>query len=278
MNIQCDTAKTKERKQQLKEMYDRYYQDGICKYYDLCSQNAINDGNTKGYHSSYAVSIGDNYDFCFNHEAIRILFVGKEGRNRNCDIDQAARLSSFLPEGKVNLHYQETYKMLCEMLNYNWKDGRCSDSNKYLYKPDANLTCYALTNLYRCAFKKCPSQVSNIKNYPPQDEHCLAILKEEIKILQPTIIVLQKNGLRATAIAPDATPCKDEANDEVYGVYKSENTYIIETIHPRNFGKWYKTYKPLFSKALTYLRTIGKLPALDCDTTDELNRIVKGQA
>ena len=274
MTISSNPAQTQARKEKLEVMYAEFYNGklGQCRFYEDCACGLVNE-NPNGYRFSYAALVGSHYDLSLtaNNKNIRILFVGKEGRSGNSKLDTPVRLSDFSLEKKVNLHYRETYKMLCEMLGYNWKNGKCKDKFKFLNKPDANLACYALTNLYRCAFKKNDDDVRNIPNSDAQKERCLSILREEIRILEPTVIVLQKGDLHAEMIAGDAEPV-----DSAIGLFysKKSDAHILETIHPSNYGKWYRTYKPRFTKAVNYLKAKGKLPAPDCDTTDALNEIV----
>jgi len=270
--LKIEKEKTIQRKRELLTLYKNYYcENGICKLYKICSQQAVTDGLVNGYNSSFAAMVGDNYDIIVNGKAIRILIVGKEGRFKNeCSnsLFSPKRLIGFLDEGKVNLHYRETYKMLCEMLNYNWVNNSIEDTNKFLYKQDSVLTCFALTNMYRCAFKEHSEQVSNIKNYPEQTKNCLEILKEEIKILEPTIIILQKSGFTADDISPDST----EIFETIY-YSNALKAYIIESIHPRNYGKWYNDGYPKFSKAVSRLRLLEALPPLDFSTTDLINAL-----
>lgn len=273
MGVYSNIQRTLLRITELNKLYGHYYSENkTCKYYPTCSQKPLHLGYNKGYHSSFAVSIGKNYDLNIDGIDIRILFVGKEGRNKNNKISPTKRLQEFEAEGKVNLHYREVYKMLCEMLSYNWINEKHKESNRYLYKPDANITCFALTNIYRCAFKENDRQVKNIFNSSEQNINCLKILKEEIKILQPTIIVLQKSNICAKSFDKNAELCIGTTNVYYSSIY---NAYFIQTIHPSNYGKWYKTYKPEFSNAVNYLKSIKKLPLANRDTTIELNLIDK---
>ncbi len=267
--LRSNKEKTIHRKNALSELYNNYYcEKGVCKYYKTCSKQALADNLTAGYDSSLAAMVGENYDIEINDEKIRILIVGKEGRNKNDLQYSPKRLLGFLNEGKVNLHYRETYKMLCEMFNYNWNNDSIADSNKFLFKPDSVLTCFSLTNLYRCAFKKYPEQVKGVKNYPIQTENCLELLIEEIRILEPTIIILQKAGLHASDISRDAVELTDT-------LFYSEtiDSYIIETIHPSNYGKWYNEAYPRFSRDVKKLRLLNKLPPEDLITTEALNKL-----
>ena len=271
MTVTSNPIRTIERKAALESCYTAFYRhEQGCRFFEHCSDGLV-DKFPNGYRFSKTVSLGVHYDLTIDGLDVRILFIGKEGRSGRNALRQPARLTDFREEKKVNLHYRETYKMLCEMLGYNYENGKLKDHSKFLCKPDANLACYALTNLYRCAFKQHDSDVKSIPNTKAQTANCLTILREELRILEPTVIILQKADLRAVHIAPDAIVV-----EKACGLYVSESlqAYLIETSHPSNFGKWYRESKPRFSRAVNALRARGALPAQGSDTTDLLNTLV----
>ena len=266
--VSSNPEQTERRVKQLEALYDSFYSEqNRCIYYSDCSEGQ----HTNGFMFSRAASVGGNYDLCVDRKPIRIIFVGKEGRNGNDDVHPTTRLSEF--SGRVNQHYQESYKMLCEMLRYNWEARGLKENNRFRDKPDANLTCFALTNLYRCAFKKERSQVKYVPNIERQREHCSEILRAELRILQPTVLVLQKADLKAVNIFPDAIRHGDH---ESVWYSTAANVFVIETSHPHNRNKnrgWYNYYKPRFTDAVNYLASIGALPEIGADLTNEIDKL-----
>lgn len=264
--------KTKERKNLAEKMYSDYYKNGICTFKKNCTGN-IN----KGYHSSYALQIGENYDFDIDGRPIRILFMGKESPadKSTKNVPRTATLmevaedwaASHNGRKRVNLHYQETYKMLCYMLNYNPEP-----IYPFYNRDDKVLKHFALTNRYRC---KLDNGRTNITNNHEQRKNCLCILREELRIMKPTVIVLQLQETTADELFFDdenrTEKLKRDENTERVVYSPKYDCYVIETIHPNTRGAWWK-HKPKFLKSVDYLKYKGVLPDLSVDLTDEINK------
>ena len=252
-------------------MYDRYYQGEkcICCYFHECSTD-----KAKGYNSSHAVKVGKNYDLFIDGKPIRILFMGKESPadKRKDKVEETEKLADcLLNNGSVNPHYLKTYMMLCDMLNYNPPNVR-----PYRNREDAVLSFFSLINRYRCAIKE-KGQRSGVKNTSKQYEHCLKILQEEIRIMEPTILVLQHKYTKADKIFDDTQLVQDFGDEKIFHSPKYD-CYVIETVHPCiRDGSWPRHCSNL-QRIVNRLKQEKALPTKDCDITDELNRIVREQA
>lgn len=279
LNVTSDKKAYKQIMEELEKLYDSYYlkNNGICQYYGECSEEAIKEGYVKGYNSDYAAKVGENYVLKVCEKNIRIVIAGQEALYKKQYLEPPARLIEW--EVKVNQHYQETYKILCEMLNYNWKYdsdekiGRTQDSAVYRNKQDAVLTAYTLTNLYRCAFKK-NKEDTQAEHYTKQTENCTEIFRKELDILKPNVLVIQNNKFKAKGIYSEAVqPTDYTANDKLY--YDTANDcYIIEMYHPAvHDGRLYKKSVEEFREAVKYLRRKDVLPTED--TTYKLNELAR---
>ena len=263
--INFDFTKTEERKYKLNKMYDKFYCDkGKCQHYDTCSKEMC----TKySYSSSRCIKLGKYYDIKANGNDIRIVFVGKEGPNKQEAIGRPAKLSESLVKGRVTTHWLTSYKMICDMLN---AEKYKSVRGPFRNQPDMCLQAFALTNVYRCAFKnKGLDQRTDIPNNEQQKNNCISILKEELSILNPTILVLQ--GIKVIDLFDDSEQIK---NGLFLRKTNSNFCYIIETHHPcwREKGKnWEKTEHPIFIENVEYLRSKGILPPKHYDVCKYLN-------
>ena len=257
------------RKELVEKVYKKYYKcdDNKCIHFSECSEKALKK-YIVDWDSSYAAKVGDNYPLKINGKEVRIVVVGKESKHKGVPCDRPAYLNE-----ANNLHYVRTYEILCEMLNYNWKDGRIEDCNNYSDMSDSNLSAFALTNRYRCAFKKVKGDTSAI-NYKKQTANCLNILREELEILKPTVLVIQNSSFNAKNLFNQA-----ESVDQVKNLYydRGRNCYIIITVHPSRehfLGKIKKEEVTKdFSSAVKYLRKEGRLPKEDERTTEALENI-----
>ena len=287
LNITSDKIAYKQIMADLESLYinEFYTCENKCIHYAECldktKEKAKGKTLVEQYNSDYTARVGQNFPLIINGREIRVVIVGKEGTKGEQQLRLPTRLIVWKDEKRVNRHYQETYKILCEMLNYNWKydekceKGKTKDNVKYCYKQDAVLTVYTLTNLYRCAFKDKEKINKNttLDNPSEQTKNCLEILRQELKILKPAILVLQ-NNVRATDIYPDAVqPADYTANDKLY-YSATSNCHIIKMCHPavRNSSYQNKSVQE-FREAVKYLRSKGFLPTED--TTDCLNNLDK---
>lgn len=263
-NLSFDKDKTKTRKCELRKMYEKFYctSDNKCRYYGECSQGM----NTEcGYDSTYAAKVANNYDIKFDGKDIRILFVGKECPNKNEVFCPPARLSDFTGKGGVNGHYRETFKMLKKLLNYNPPDIR-----PYRDQNDHILQAFALTNAYRCAFKTNQNQRCRISNNDTQKKNCLKILKEELKTLEPTVVVIQTKAVDPHWLYLDA----EETECEQLFYSDEKKCYIIWCDYPTT-AKWNKQGRYGFEKIVGVLQNKGIIPK--CDMTSAFDEEISDE-
>lgn len=262
-------ADEKIRKELVEKVYKKYYKcdDNKCIFFSECSEKALKK-YIVDWDSSYAAKVGDNYPLKINGKEVRIVVVGKESKCKGVPYDKPAYLNE-----ANNLHYVRTYEILCEMLNYNWQEGKIKTGNNYSNMPDSDLSAFVLTNRYRCAFKKVKCGTSTI-NYKKQTANCLNILREELEILKPTVLVIQNSNFNVKNLFNQA-----ETVDKVKNLYydQDRNCYIIITVHPSREHYLGKNEKEKvmkdFSNAIKYLREEGRLPKENEDTTEEINKI-----
>ena len=285
LNITSDKAQNEKIKSDLMSLYEQEFCNGNkCKCYNDCcnaSKALAKDKKfVEAFHSDYAARVGKNYPLIVNGKEISIVIVGKETLYGDHHLRPPARLIHFTnAKGKVNNHYLCTYKLLCQLMNYNWdadkktlKDSEAGSP----YHADAVLTTYTLTNLYRCAFKDDKNNTKTLKNPNKQTENCLEILKKELDILKPTILIIQCAGLKAETLYPKEFPnyiFKKEDNGICDFVkLNSKDLYIIRAVHPSYKG-WNDFTTKYLPQIIERLRTENKLPQGDKDIMKELNEL-----
>lgn len=261
----------------IREVYEYYYgsigEEKKCKYSEQCSASAKYHC---GYRSSFAARVGENYGVSIPGIKIpRIVIIGKENRYEDTTPNKRpARLKDW-NNSRVNRHYIETFKQLKALLNFN-----TAETKSYKSQNDCILTCFALSNIYRCAFKEYDDQTVGIKNSAVQKACCSEILRAELAVLEPEIILLQNTKKFEFTISPEAIlpDCRQVAAEHCKGLYYSETTcrYIIVTAYPAQ-KFWNDKECPWnhwnFERAVLYLRSIGAIP--DSDTTKELTALLK---
>lgn len=173
----------------LSKMYNHHYSnDGKCDCVEEC-KNSICYNNVAYHDNSIIcnknVKVGIEYG---SNKYPKVLIIGKEPTNSQIVIEEPA---SFF--NQKNQHYKRTFAILCKLIfgcqiddynGYNESEGNRKDyikiANKY----------FALTNHYHCAYKKSVKK-HGIKCSDVMWDNCAEIVKKEINILQPDIIVIQ---------------------------------------------------------------------------------------
>lgn len=273
LNITSDKAQNDKIKSDLMSLYEREYCDGNkCKCYnDCCNASKALAKDKKfeeAFHSDYAARVGKNYPLIVNGKEISIVIVGKETLYGDHHLRPPARLIHFTnAKGKVNNHYLCTYKLLCQLMNYNWDEDKktLKDSEAGSpYHADAVLTTYTLTNLYRCAFKEDKDETKTLDNPSEQTKNCLKILKKELDILKPSILIIQCAELTTEILYPEENPVyiqKKEDNGICDFVkLNNKNLYIIRAVHPSYIKGWDDFTKNYLPKIIKHLRVENELP------------------
>lgn len=254
-------------REKIYEVYKRFFGtisvEKKCKYLDQCSQGLPQ----QGYRSSLTVKVGKNYGISSAEVPIpKVLVIGKENPKESVVFEEPARIFGW---SNPNTQYIETFKQLKAIFNFNTKER-----GNYSSQDDCILTCFALTNVYRCAFKRTDVQDRGIPNTPIQTRCCCEILKAEITALEPDIIILQANISPKELMADDCILVNEA---DCNGLYYSpqRNQYLIDVIYPAT-PYWHKDHprnEKNFYKAIYFLRNNGVIP--NFDTTEILASVLK---
>lgn len=156
----------------LNKMYAELYSSRkFCENCDACDLKG-------GEKFDFAVKVGKNYG-----DKLKVLVIGKESKEKHTNVGTT---ESF--EVQKNQHYRRTY----DILNYLINDVPIDNYNGYKHISEKEISTlnafFALTNHYHCYFgKKAHSRSSsNCMWY-----HCAGIVKQEIEILNPDVIIIQ---------------------------------------------------------------------------------------
>lgn len=252
----CDVEKTKDRKKRLQAFYSKWYENGVCSHSTGCEPDKMANQYWERY--DWTCRIGDHFDMLFDNKELRIVVVGKEALTPRYELCEPASFSEV-----KNRHWCVTSKYLCLMFGY--ENRKEVDHKNVIHR------MMSLTNRYACLFRKKKDQKSGILNTDKQNAFCLERLRAELKILQPTVIMIQNDRLSAQSCFEDAIVKKSFDNGSVsYSI--SGNCYIINTSHPCcRSHPWASDLK----QSIEFVREIGWLPKVCKENTDELNDIIR---
>ena len=231
-------------KNELEKMYNERYINKVCDCFNECKSTDYDKNCSLICNRS--ARIGTRYESM----KTRIVFIGKEDVSFHDKITEPSSFSAV-----TNQHYTGTKLLLAALLNY------CKENEIKNYKSksihfngeDKLHEEFALTNHYHCAFKKSKNN-HGVKTSDLQWENCASLVRRELEILRPHIIVLQagwsakkssKSQVRIDGIKYYFDPEKwtITEDNEVFGLYLAENTkkhekcYVIGSYHP-SFSKW----------------------------------------
>lgn len=177
-------------KSQMEEMYKKFYSTedsgfNYCSCYPSCksSVNAVETQYTIA--CSWSAKIGSKYGV---YAVLpKVFIIGKEDVNYHSEIESP---SSF--QKTKNPHYRGTHDILAALLGVTdivEKNGKkytvqIGNTAEELHK------LYSLSNQYHCAFKNNESR-QNILTDNTMWDNCAELIKSEINILKPDIIVIQ---------------------------------------------------------------------------------------
>ena len=216
-----DANNTDRIRQQLKELYnEQWFINGKCIKFEEC--RGKKDPCNYWLLFDRTVRLGNKYSMAYDSQPLRIVIMGKETLGFKNDVVRPALCSDF-PNG-FNRHYAVTLDTLRKML----------DANKYLLSNDDVLSMYALSNLYSCAFCRYPGQTQGIPNTKLQRKNCVILKQAELKILKPTVLLIQTDIITANELYEDAETINVSFPDG-HGCVKhskENNCYIIESRHP----------------------------------------------
>ena len=246
----------------LNEMYEETYPNGVCLYYNKCKSKCKYSLNF------YRCRVGKDY----GKQKIKILVVGKEpvfpknytGEKITYQVDEPCTMN----DAGYNNHYLRTFYTVARLLLCN------DDLPKSFYKNDMSSEkyeslrhCFAMTNYYKCVFTDNTDR-SNKETSEIMEKNCSEILKREISVLKPDIVIIQGKGhstfwekFNNKAIEQLFSTVKYEKKSCTYeqGLYSAEidnhKFYIIDGYHPTSHGIWekaevFENFTILLQKAL----------------------------
>ena len=275
-----DTEKTRERYEALQRFYrgqglnaDQF----SCKFYEQCS-GSQKPGTVKQY-SGGTAGLAPLYDVFYRDKPIRILIVGKESAYEpvlpfntadNFDV-RSKQVVDTISRRKRNNHIIGTLITLQKIFEA---------ESDYLY------ACYALTNALRCAFQKKSDahKRSKLTDTRTMRVNCSPYLRDEIRILEPTLIIIQ--GSWAIADRPTLVerladgygipkqPKKNVKNGK-YGLYEFADFMLITSPHPSILPDWKKNFAPdTLWPMIDYLKDSEYLPRITPEDATLLDQMI----
>ncbi len=281
MSWDFNLEKTKER---YKKLQNLYLNEGLnadnfhCKHYENCSNSQKKDVVKQ--FSGGTCGLMPFYDAKYKETEIRILVIGKEtgymknskfGTSSNFD-ENTLNLLNCINWDKKNNHIKGTLITLQNIFNV---------FSDYIYSG------YALSNVLRCAFQlqEKADNLSAVKDTNVMRRNCINYLVEEIKILEPTLIIVQGEwAIKGKETLLDLLQIKLSSqmecimtnNNGKYGLYKFDKFMCVTSHHPAIFGNWVKNLAPdSLWPMINYLKINGILPNFLEDETLNYERKVK---
>lgn len=174
---------------QIKGIYDKHYNvlttlNGkdyrVCKCFSECKGKLKVTDNA--FFSNYDVKIGKK--FGQNTTIPRIVVIGKEGVTPQNQIEETGHHS--------NQHYRRTMAMLSMLLSLTNQivDDTVVSKENFMYDDIPIYDLFCLTNHYHCAFKQ-GGKRHGVSCTIPMWNNCAYIVKDELNILKPQILVIQ---------------------------------------------------------------------------------------
>lgn len=277
-----DRAKTRQRCEALERFYQRHglnADDFRCLFYEQC--HASQKSGTIKQYAGGTVGLSAFYDVRYADIPVRILIIGKEashnphalyGTASNFYVRSAECRDTIFSTTRTN-HIKGTLLTLQRIF------GIESD---YLY------ASYALGNALRCAFQKASvaQNTSNLTDTRVMRSNCFPYLAEEIRILEPTLVITQgawavdhkpplvETLAAALGVQPKAVMV-NRSNGK-YGLYEFPEFMFLTSHHPARLGMWKKYYAPdSLWPMLGYLRSIAYLPTVGAEEASYYEETVK---
>lgn len=257
--------------QKLQKMYDdQVYEKGFCEYQNDCIEG-LRDKRVKFRFDR--VKLGERYGK--DPRLPKIVCVGLEGKHDKCE-NLIVQKEIDNPSNTVwNAHYVGVRYVLAYLLSS--FEGKEKPENKFKYTLNNyqdTIKCYALTNIYKCAFGD-PNQSSGLEHSAAMCINCQKILFREIDILQPDVLIIQavdnlptnfwKNIIKR--YGGSKTPVKGDENKNNTSVYElkynsGKRFLLVRTYHGNAWrfrGKNYlkQTLNPVLEATLKKLKEYG---------------------
>ena len=226
----------------LENLYNKQYKTGVCNCFEKCRCNNFD------YDSSFICNRSARIGKQYEQQKIKIVFIGKEDVSRLTELKEPA---SFIDT--KNQHYRGLKLILASLLGC-FDVEKITNKETYVEGEETLHEKFALTNHYHCAFKAKSQNGKNhgLKTTSTMWDCCAPIVKHELEVLRPNIIVIQSgwsakkklsNQARIDGIAhyfSDEWTITEDTN--IFGLYEAIHTsgricYIIGSYHP-SFHRW----------------------------------------
>lgn len=274
-----DLKKTEGRILQLYQYYQLEHLQACefaCKYKNNCERSQRND--VKRQFGGGTAAVMPLYDAYYQEMPVRVLVIGKEtGYMKNSEYGTSPdfqtnnqNVLNCIHWQKKNNHIKGTLYLLQNIFGVH---------TEYIY------ASYALSNLLRCSFQKAENfeSLSGTRDTKTMRECCVQHLIEEIRVLQPTLIVTQ--GEWAIKGVPFVEVLKKQFgsyetikknSNGKYGLYQFAEFDCMTTHHPAILGNWIKNLAPdSVWPMLDILREMGRLPVIHSNADVEYERLAK---
>lgn len=275
-----DKKTTEARYNKLKRYYEihRLNADKFkCKYFASCEKSQTN--RVQNQYKGGTAGLSPFYDVKYKGKSVRVLVVGKEsgykpsekyGTTPNFNARSMAILK--LIYGGRNNHIQGTL-----------------DTLKRIFKVDTNYiyASYALSNAFRCAFQgedKITHRTA-VRDTVQMSNNCFEYLVEEIKILEPTVLITQGGwSIQPFVQRLASTLCSTFkplnilkiSQDREYGLYEFPKFMCITSHHPSRLGQWRKNLAPhSLWPMIEHLRKMNYLPTFEQNASTEYEKLVR---
>lgn len=291
-NWTFDEQRTQQRYHELRQ----YYQErGLnadsfaCNYWRECSHSAESRSQelVRQYRGGTA-GLCPFYDVRYQGREIRVLVIGKEESydrekpfrtSSNFDVRSQNCLTTIYSQSRT-FHIRGTLLTLQRIFGV---------ESEYVY------ASYALSNVLRCAFQKrnIAENTTGLQDTPTMRQNCMGYLADEIRILEPTLIITQgswavdskRSFISQLEKSFGHTTCimKNRVNQK-YGLYEfSESEFKFMCItghHPARLNIWRKNLAPdSVWPMIARLKSIGYLPTVSAeeaeDAKDEYEQLVR---
>lgn len=223
------------------------------------------------------------YDVRYQGREIRVLVIGKE---ESYDCKKPFRTSSNFDERSRNClttiySQSRTFHIKGTLLTLQRIFGIESE---YVY------ASYALSNLLRCAFQRrsTAKNTSDLQDTPTMRQNCMAYLVDEIRILEPTLIIAQgswavdskRSFISQLEKGFGHATCIMKNRNQKYGLYEFSEFMCITSHHPARFGNWLTNLAPdSLWPMIDRLKSTGFLPTISAKEAEEAKegyeRVVK---
>lgn len=175
---------------QMEEMYQKFYMKkrhgiGGCPHYAACKASIRAEETAYTIPCSRSARIGSKYGVY--PKLPKVLFLGKEDVVMHSEIKPPASFREC-----KNPHYRGTRDVLAALFGVT--DAVEKNGKTYSMQIDGETEelheLYALSNQYHCAFKTSKSN-RNVRTDDTMRKNCSELVRNEIDILRPDIVVIQ---------------------------------------------------------------------------------------